>query len=82
MGEVYRARDPKLGSEVAIKVLPAEALHTGFADFAPLWKDPRFDDLLRPHGREIGRVAGSPGRWSSDDGCSEIRLRTYWRSTR
>ena len=50
MGAVFLGKDLKLGREVAIKVLPAEALHTGFADFAPLWKDPRFDDLLRRMG--------------------------------
>jgi serine/threonine protein kinase len=26
MGEVYRARDPKLGQEIAVKVLPASVM--------------------------------------------------------
>src|SRR5947207_13217083 len=43
MGEVYRAKDPRLGREVAIKVLPAS-----------LWKDP---DRLRRFEHEA-RAAG------------------------
>ena len=34
MGEVYRARDPKIGRDVAVKVLPEEFAHD--ADRLPI----------------------------------------------
>ena len=49
MGEVYVARDEKLGRDVAVKVLPEE-LSAQAERIAPLWHEPEFIELLRPRG--------------------------------
>ena len=46
MGEVYRARDPRLGREVAVKVLPASAA-----------RDPGLMDRLEQEARAVGALS-------------------------
>jgi hypothetical protein len=49
MGEVHRARDPRLGREVAVKVLPEQFAHS--------------DDRLARFERDA-RAAGAPIGWA------------------
>ena len=68
MGEVYRARDPRLGREVAIKVLPAESLHDDTAR-ARLLREARLAATLNhPNICTVYEVGGPTGastsRWS------------------
>src|SRR5512136_1770515 len=55
MGEVYRARDARLGREVALKVLPAAVA----ADADRLR---RFEQEARADGRDLRRLIDDPAR--------------------
>lgn len=62
MGEVYRAYDPRLGREVAIKTIPAEGAHSTAA--LRLVKEARHVSSLKHPNictiHEIGEAGGSP----------------------
>ncbi len=58
MGEVYRARDPRLGRDVEIKVLPA-----GFASDPDRLR--RFEQEARASGALKGRVSAEAGSTKS-----------------
>ena len=61
MGEVYRARDTRLGREVAIKVLPAERLPTRAAAARFVQEARAASALNHPHIVTIHEIASAEG---------------------
>ena len=62
MGEVYRARDPRLGREVAIKVLPADRLTDGSRRRRFIQEARAASALNHPHIITIHEVESADGR--------------------
>ncbi len=68
MGEVYRANDPKIGREVAIKVLPA--------DFAAGKRVKPLSGIERPARLKLDRIEALKG---DRKGQYSIRINDQWR---
>ena len=72
MGEVYRARDPRLGREAAIKVLPVRSPPTGSASGVSSWRRARPPPSTTPtssRSTRSGRPTPCPtSPWSSSTG--------------